>query len=100
MGSEGHVTGIEDGTIVWVSGNIIKEYFDRGGCVFGGDGLLRTNGAEGNKKFVVNGPCIVEEGANDGLNTLDAGVVEFGGGVFFWSKLLLNAKYDFVVLMG
>jgi hypothetical protein len=36
-----------------------------------GCGLLGPQGAEGGKEFVVNSACIVEEGANDALNSFD-----------------------------
>ena len=59
-----------------MSGNIIKELRDCCSCVFGDFGLLGTDGAESSKEFMVNGPCIVQEGTNNTLNLLDAGGIE------------------------
>jgi hypothetical protein len=38
---------------------------------FSGCGLLGTQGAEGGKEFVVDSVCILEESANDALNSFD-----------------------------
>ncbi len=71
VSAENHVTGAICGAVVWVSDQVVKElvYGNIGG--FNGCGLLGAQGTEGGKEFVVNSACIVEESANDALNSFD-----------------------------
>ena len=52
-----------------------------------------TKFAEGHKEFVVNYANVIEEGA-DGLDLLEADVVEFGAGVGRVGKFLIGAIVD------
>ena len=56
-----------------------------------------TKFAEGDEELVVDCATIIEEGAGDGLDSLEAGVVEFGAGVGRVGKLLLGAIVDWGV---
>ncbi len=71
VSAENHVAGAICGAVVRVRGQVVKKLV-RGniGC-FSGCGLLGTQGAEGGKEFVVDSTCIVEESANDALNSFD-----------------------------
>ena len=64
---------------------------------FGGCGLGGAKLTEGNKELVVNCATVIEEGADDGLDSFEAGVVEFGSGVGRVGKLLLGAIVDWGV---
>ena len=64
---------------------------------FGGCILRGAKSAEGDKELVVNCVAVIEEGADDGLDLLEAGVVEFGAGVGRVGELLLGAKVDWGV---
>ena len=61
---------------------------------FGGCGLGGAKFAEGENELVVDCATILEEGDDDGLESLEAGVVEFGAGVGRVGKLLLGAIVD------
>ena len=63
-----HFTRTVGDYIVWVRGNIVEELVDiiSGGLC--GHGLLRADGAENDKKFVVDRASITQE---DSENTLD-----------------------------
>ncbi len=71
VSAENHVTGAICGAIVWVRGQVVKELVHGNIGGFSGCGLLGAQGAEGGKKFVVNSVCVVEESANDALNSFD-----------------------------
>ena len=60
------------GAVIRVCGQVVKKLLHGNIGGFGGSGLLGTQGAEGGKELVVNCTCIVEESANDALNSLDA----------------------------
>ena len=63
MCSKHHVASSVPDAIMGIGGDVIKELMDgsRGG--FSGSGLLTTDGAESNKKFVVDCMAILEEGS-------------------------------------
>ncbi len=71
VGSENHVAGGIYGAVVWVRGQLVKELVHGNISGFSGCGLLEAQGAEGGKEFVVDSVCIVEESANDALNSFD-----------------------------
>jgi hypothetical protein len=71
MSAEYHVADAICGAVVWVRGQVVKELVHGNIGGFSGCGLLRTQGAEGGKEFVVNSLCIVEESANVALNSFD-----------------------------
>jgi len=64
------------GAVVGVGGDVVEELVDACGGVMCGGGLLGADGAEGAKELWVDGPGIVEEGAHDALDSLDAGFGE------------------------
>ena len=49
---------------------------------------------EGDEELVFDCATVIEEGAYDGLNAFEAGVVKFGAGVGRIGKLLLGAMVD------
>jgi hypothetical protein len=60
------------GAIVEVCGQVVKKLVHGNISGFSGCGLLGTQGTEGGKELVVNCTCVVEESANDALNSVDA----------------------------
>ncbi len=82
VGAEYHVTAAICGAIVRVGGEVIKHLADGFGCGFSGSGLLGAHGAESGKKFDVDSSCVVEKGADDAMDPVDAFVGE-GGTVWF-----------------
>jgi hypothetical protein len=71
VSAEYHVASVICGAIVGVCGQAVKKLVHGNIGGFGGGGLLGTQGAEGGKELVVNCTCIVEESANDALDSLD-----------------------------
>jgi hypothetical protein len=71
VSTENHVAGMICGAVIWVRGQVVKELVHGNIGGFSGCGLLRAQGAEGGKEFVVNSACIVEEHANDALSSVD-----------------------------
>ena len=71
MSAENYVTGTICGAVVGVRGQVVKKLVHGNIGGFSGCGLLGTQGAEGGKEFVVNCTCVVEESANDTLNSFD-----------------------------
>ena len=65
MDAEGHGAGVEYEAAVGVSCNIVKELGHRGVCPLGGCDLLRANGTKYHQEFVVDGPVIIQQGANN-----------------------------------
>jgi hypothetical protein len=68
---ENHVASAICGAVVGVCGQVLNKLVHGiigglGGCV-----LLGSQGTEDGKELVVNCTCIVEESANDALNSLD-----------------------------
>ncbi len=73
VNAEYHVTSTICGAIVGECGQVLVKKLVHGNIGgFGGGGLLGTQGAEGGKELDVNCMCIVEESANDVLNSFDA----------------------------
>jgi hypothetical protein len=71
MSAENHAASAICGAVVGVCGQVVKKLVHGNIGGFSGCGLLGTQGAEGGKEFVVNCTCIVEESANDALNSFD-----------------------------
>ncbi len=61
MGCQNHGAGAMSNTISWVCCHIVKEVVDCFCGVFSGIGLLRADGTECCKQFVVNCSGIMEE---------------------------------------
>jgi hypothetical protein len=72
VSAENHVAGTICGAIVGVRGQVVKKLVHGNISGFSGCGLLVTEGAEGGKEFVVDSKCVVEESANNALNSFDA----------------------------
>ena len=60
----------------------------------GGSGLCGCKVTEGNKELVVYCTPIIQEVANDGLDSFDTGVVDWGAGVRRVGELLFGAIND------
>jgi hypothetical protein len=71
VSAENHVAGTICGAVLWVHCQVVKELVHGNIGGFSGCSLLGAQGAEGGKEFVVNSVCIVEESANDALNSFD-----------------------------
>jgi hypothetical protein len=71
VSAENHVAGAICGAIVWVCCQVVEELVHGSIGGFSGCGLLGAQGAEGGKEFVVGSACLVEESANDTLNSFD-----------------------------
>jgi hypothetical protein len=69
--AENHVAGAIYGAVVWVRGQVVEKLVHGNIGGFSGCGLLGAQGAESGKEFVVNSACIVDESANDALNSFD-----------------------------
>ena len=66
----------------------------------GGSGLCGCKVAEGDKELVVCCTPIIQEGADDGLDSFDSGGVEWGAGVRRVGELLFGAIDDGCVAKG
>ncbi len=71
VSTENHVAGRICGAVIWVCCQVVKELVHGNISGFSGCGLLGAQGAEGGKEFVVDSACVVEESANDALNSFD-----------------------------
>jgi hypothetical protein len=71
VSAENHVAGVICGAIVRVCGQVVKKLVHGSIGGFSGCGLLGTQGAEGGNEFVVDSAGIVEESANDAMNSFD-----------------------------
>jgi hypothetical protein len=71
VSTEYHGTSVICGAVVGVGGQVVKKLVHSNFGGFGGGGLLGTQGAESGKEVVVDCTCIVEESADDALNSLD-----------------------------
>jgi hypothetical protein len=71
VSAKNHVVSAICGAIVGVCGQVVEKLVHGNIGGFSGCGLLRTQGTEGGKELVVNCTCIVEESANDALNSFD-----------------------------
>ncbi len=72
VSAENHVAGVICGAIVWVHCKVVNKELVHGNIGgFSCSGLLGAQGAKGGNELVVNRACVVEESANDALNSLD-----------------------------
>ncbi len=71
MSAVNHVTSTICGAVVKVCGQVVEKLVHGNIGGFSGCGLLGTQGTEAGKEFVVNCTCVVEESANDALNSFD-----------------------------
>ena len=62
---------------------------DSRGRVLCGGRLLQADGAECHQQFVVYGPGIIEEGANNTLDAFDASSIQGWAGVLMWEVLFM-----------
>ncbi len=71
VSTENHVPSVICGAVIGVCGQEVEKLVHGNIGGFSGCGLLGTQGTEGGKEFVVNCMCVVEESANDALNSFD-----------------------------
>ncbi len=71
VSAENHVASAICGAVVGVCGQVVKKLVHGNIGGFSGSGLLGAQGTEDGKKLVVNCMCVVEESANDALNSFD-----------------------------
>ena len=76
MDVEDHVGCSEANGGIWVSGTVVEELCNRKVGALGGTRLFVGNGAEGHEDGDINTAGIVEDGADDLLDTSDTGVAE------------------------
>jgi hypothetical protein len=72
VSTEYHIASALCGAIVGVCGQVAQKLVHGNIGGFGGGGLLESQGDEGGKELLVNCTWVVEESANDALNSLDA----------------------------
>ena len=90
VGGEDHGAGSVEDAVIRVGGEVVKELTEVGLGELGGCGLCGSKVAEGDKELVVYCTPIIQEGADDGLDLVDTGVVELGAGVRRVGKLLVS----------
>ena len=100
VGGEDHGAGSVEYAVVGVGGELVKELTEVCRGELCGCGLCGTKVAEGDKELVVYCTPIIQEGADDGLDLVDTGVVELGAGVRRVGKLLVGAIHDGCVAKG
>ena len=100
VGGEDHGAGLVEDAVVGVGREVVEELTEVGLGELGGCGLWGSKVAEGDKELVVYCVIIIQEGADDGLDSFDTGVVEFGAGIRRVGKLLLGAINDGCVAKG
>ena len=71
VSAENHVASAICGAIIRVCGQVVEKLVHGNIGGFSGCGLLGAQGAEGGKEFVVDSACVLEESANDALNSFD-----------------------------
>ena len=76
MDVEDHVGCSEANGGIWVSGTVVEELCNRKVGALGGTRLFVGNGAEGHEDGDINTAGIVEDGADNLLDTSDTGVAE------------------------
>ncbi len=64
--------------------------FGRSKIGFSEVSLLGADGAEGGKELVVNHMRVIEQGANDALDTFDTGIIQWWAGVGLWDQVFLG----------
>ena len=62
-----------------------------GFCEIGGSGFCGCKVSEGDEELVFYCPPIIQEGADDGLDSFDTGVVQWGSGVRRVDEFLFDA---------
>ena len=100
VGGEDHGAGSVEDSVVGVGGEIVEELTEVGLGELGGCGLCGSKFSEGDEELVVYCATIIQEGADDGLDSFDTGVVEFGAGVRRVGELLFGAINDGCVAKG
>ena len=78
VGGEDHGAGLVEDAVVGVGGEVVEELTEVGLGELGGCGLCGSKFAEGDEELVVYCAPIIQEGADDGLDSFDTGVVELG----------------------
>ena len=91
VSGENHVAGPVGDAIIGVGGSIVQELIDFVVGAAGCGSLFGANVVESMEEFVVNGTGIVEQGANDALDSIDASVGQRRAGVFVWCELCVGA---------
>ena len=100
VGGEDHGAGSVEDSVVGVGGEVVEELTEVGLGELGGCILCGSKVAEGDEEIVVYCTTIILEGADDGLDLFDTGVVEFGAGVQRVGKFLFGAINDGFVAKG
>ena len=100
LGGEDHGAGLVEDAVVGVGGEVVKELTEIGLGELGGCVLCGSKVAEGEEELVVYCTTIIQEGSDNGLESFDTGVVEFGDGVRRVGELLFGAINDGCVAKG
>ena len=81
VGGEDHGAGLVEDAVFGVGGEVVKELNEVGLGELGGCGLCGSKVSEGDEELFVYCTTIIQEGADNGLDSFDAVVVEVGAGV-------------------
>ena len=100
VGREYHDAGSVEDAVAGVGGEVVEELTEVGLCDLGGCGLCGSKVAEDDEELVVYCAIIIQEGADDVLDSCDTGVVKFGACVRRVGKLLFGAINDGCVAKG
>ena len=76
MDGKDHIASMIANGGIRMSGTVVEELCDGKVCALGSAGLFVGNGAEGHEDGDIDTAGIVEDGADDLLDTSDTGVVE------------------------
>ena len=97
MGGEDHVAGAVEDDVAGVGSKVVEKLDKVGIGEFGGCDLGGAKFAEVDEELAVDCATFIYEGADNGLDAFEAGVVNFGAGVGRVGKLLLGAIVDWSV---
>ncbi len=97
---EDHVRSSVGNFSIRMRGHVINELVDTITCLFSGFTLLGGNGQERYEDCRIDGAGIVEEAANNLLDALFAGFVEFGTCVAWKCFLIVLAIFDWIRAVG
>ena len=100
VSSKNHVTHTIGDDVIGVDVYVVKELVGCGVVELCGSSLMATEETEANKELFTDCTSIVEEGANNSLDTFDACIMEEGARVRGGGELILGPVLDLTMLVG